>query len=95
MKFMADEFGGCFKGADKLILTDIYAAGEDPIEGVSVKNIYDKVKKHGINDVTMMNKEGVAEHVMALKKRGDMILVLGAGDIKEVTNELSERLNKR
>ncbi|OGW76774.1 MAG: UDP-N-acetylmuramate--L-alanine ligase [Omnitrophica bacterium RIFCSPLOWO2_02_FULL_45_16] len=95
MKFMADEFGGCFKGADKLILTDIYAAGEDPIEGVSVKNIYDKVKKHGINDVTMMNKEGVAEYVMALKKRGDMILVLGAGDIKEVTNELSERLNKR
>lgn len=94
-KFMADEFGVCFKGADKLILTDIYAASEDPIKGVSVKNIYDRVKKHGINDVTMMNKEGVVEHVMALKKRGDMILVLGAGDIKEVTNELSERLHKR
>ena len=94
-RFLADEFGRCFKGADKLILTDIYAASEDPIEGVSVKNIYDRVKKYGIDDVTMMNKETIAEHVMALKKRGDMILVLGAGDIKEVTNELSERLNKR
>ena len=94
-KFLAEEFGRCFKGADKLILTDIYAASEEPIEGVSVKNIYDRVKIYGVSDVTMMSKESVAEHIMGLKKRGDMILVLGAGDIKEVANELSERLNKR
>lgn len=94
-KFLAEEFGCCFKGADKLILTDIYAASEEPIEGVSVKNIYDRVKRSGVNDVTMMSKENVADHVMKLKKRGDMIIVLGAGDIKEVANELSERLNKR
>ena len=92
-KFLAEDFGRCFKGADKLILTDIYAASEEPIEGVSVKNIYDRVKKNGINDVTMMQKKSVADHVMALKKHGDIILVLGAGDIKEVANELSERLN--
>ena len=41
-----------------------------------------------------MDKALVAGHIMGLKKRGDMILVLGAGDIKEVANELSERLNK-
>ena len=92
--FLAEEFGRCFKGADKLILTDIYPASEEPIEGVSAKNIYDRVKKHGLDDVTIMNKDAVAGHVMALKKRGDMILVLGAGDIKEVANELSEKLNK-
>ncbi len=94
-KFLAEEFGRCFKGADKLILTDIYAASEEPIEGVSVRNIYDRVKRSGVNDVTMMNKENVADHVMGLKKRGDMIIVLGPGDIKEVADELSERLNKR
>jgi UDP-N-acetylmuramate--alanine ligase len=93
-KFLAEEFGRCFKGADKLILTDIYAASEEPIEGVSVKNIYDRVKLHGLNDVTMMNKESVTRHIMDMKKRGDMIVVLGAGDIKEVSDELSERLNK-
>ena len=94
-KFLAEDFGRCFKGADKLILTDIYAANEEPMEGVSVKNIYDRVRLHGLNDVKMMNKKSVTRHIMDMKKRGDMILVLGAGDIKEVSDELSERLNKR
>ena len=94
-KFLVEEFGRCFKGADKLILTDIYAASEEPIEGVSVKNIYDRVRLHGLNDVTMMNKENIARHIMDMKRSGDMIVVLGAGDIKEVSDELSEKLNKR
>jgi UDP-N-acetylmuramate--alanine ligase len=94
-KFLAEEFGRCFKGADKLILTDIYAASEEPIAGVSVKNIFDRVRMHGLDDVTMMNKNSIARHIMEMKKRGDMIVVLGAGDIKEVSDELSEELNKR
>ncbi|MCX5666274.1 MAG: UDP-N-acetylmuramate--L-alanine ligase [Candidatus Omnitrophica bacterium] len=94
-KYLAEEFGRCFKGADKLILTDIYAASEEPIEGVSVKNIYDRVKLHGLNDVMMMNKEKITEHIMDMKRSGDMIVILGAGDIKEVSDELSEKLNKR
>jgi UDP-N-acetylmuramate--alanine ligase len=93
-KFLEKEFGGCFKGADKLILTDIYAASEEPMEGVSVKNIYDRVKMTGLSDVTMMNKDDITGHIMDIKKRGDMIVVLGAGDIKKVSDELSEKFNK-
>jgi UDP-N-acetylmuramate--alanine ligase len=94
-KHLAEEFGSCFKGAHKLILTDVYAASEEPMEGISSRLIYDRVKKHGPEDVVMMDKKDVTEHVMKMKKGGDMILVLGAGDIKEVANELSDRLNKR
>ena len=94
-KFLADEFGRCFKGAHKLILTDIYAASEEPIEGISSKVIYDRVKRNGPEDVIMLEKKDITEHVMKNKRAGDMILVLGAGDIKDVANELSERLNKR
>jgi UDP-N-acetylmuramate-alanine ligase len=43
----------------------------------------------------MMDKKEVTEHIMKMKRSGDMILVLGAGDIKDVANELSERLGKR
>lgn len=93
-KFLADEFGRCFKGAHKLILTDIYAASEEPIEGISPKVIYDRVKIHGPDDVMILDKKEVTNHVMQLKKSGDIILVLGAGDIKDVANELSEKLNK-
>lgn len=90
---LADDFGRCFTGVDKLILTDIYAASEAPIEGVSVKTIYDKVKANGLADVEMMKKEDITEYVMKNKRRGDMIVVLGAGDVKDVANELSERMN--
>ena len=93
-QFLAEEFGRCFKGAHKLILADIYAASEEPIEGVSSEIIYNKVKAHGPEDVIMLDKKEIADHVMKLKKKGDMILVLGAGDIKDVAMELSEKLNK-
>lgn len=94
-KFLAEDFGRCFKGVDKLILTDIYAASEKPIRGVSIKNIYDKVKLSGIDDVAIIKKEAISEYIMHLKRRGDMILVLGAGDIKEVANDLFKRLSKK
>lgn len=92
-KFLADEFGRCFKGVDKLILTDIYAASEKAIRGVSIMNVYDKVRENGITDVTILKKEAIPEHVMRMKKPGDMILVLGAGDIKNVADSLSDMLN--
>lgn len=92
---MADDFGRCFKGADKLILTDIYAASEKAIKGVSIKNIYDRVKQNGLQDVVIIRKEDIAEYVMKLKRRGDMIFVLGAGDIKKVADELFEKLSKK
>ncbi|MBI4974283.1 MAG: UDP-N-acetylmuramate dehydrogenase [Candidatus Omnitrophica bacterium] len=91
-KFLADDFGRAFKGVDKLILTDIYAASERPIEGVSTKNIFDNVVRSGLDDVAIMKKDDIASYVMKLKRPGDMILVLGAGDIKRVADILSEEL---
>lgn len=93
-QFLADEFGRCFSGVDKLILTDIYAASEKEIEGVSIKNIYDRVKMNGLDDVMVLEKGKIPEYVMRIKKKGDMILVLGAGDIKEVANRLAEMMTK-
>lgn len=92
-KFLADEFGACFKGAHKLVLTDIFPASEPPIEGVSIKNIYEKVKANGIEDVSIVKKDDIVEHILRIKRCGDMILVLGAGDIKKVADELAMRLS--
>jgi UDP-N-acetylmuramate--alanine ligase len=87
--FLADDFGRCFGSADKLILTDIYAASEEPIEGVSVELIRKRAVKNGQEDVVVIPKEGIAGYVMNIKRPGDMILVLGAGDIKDVADELA------
>ncbi len=92
--FLADEFGRCFSGADKLILTDIYAASEHPIDGVSVRNIYDRARQAGLEDIEIMEKGRIADHVMRVAKRGDMVVVMGAGDIKKVADELAEKLNE-
>lgn len=88
-KFLADEFGRCFDGVDKLILTDIYAASEKAIKGVSARTILDRVRKNGIEDAVMLKKDDIASHVMKIKRRGDIILVMGAGDIKTVADSLA------
>ncbi|MDD3905887.1 MAG: UDP-N-acetylmuramate--L-alanine ligase [Candidatus Omnitrophica bacterium] len=90
-KFFADAFGKSFAGVDKLILTDIYAASEKPIKGVSVKCLYDKAKKNGLKDIAILRKELIPDHIMKLKRPGDMIIVMGAGNIKKVADELCQR----
>ncbi|MFH1189332.1 MAG: UDP-N-acetylmuramate--L-alanine ligase [Candidatus Omnitrophota bacterium] len=91
-KFLAEQFGRCFRGVDKLILTDIYAASEKAIKGVSIMNIYDKAKASGMKDIRVMKKDLIPEYVMRVKRPGDMILVLGAGDVKAVADRLSDML---
>lgn len=91
-KLLADEFGKCFKGVDKLILTDIFPASEEAIKGVSIRTVYDKVRKNGLKDVVMVKKDEIPDYVMKLKRPGDMILVLGAGDIKSVADSLAGSL---
>ena len=91
-KFLADDFGKCFDGADKVILTDIYAASEKSIKGVTIKTLYDRIKRSGLTDVSIFRKEDIADHVKGIARPGDIILVLGAGDIKKVADDLTVRL---
>jgi len=56
-------------------------------------NIYDRVKASGISEVGVLKKELIPEYVMRFKRPGDIILVLGAGDIKTVADRLSDMLN--
>ncbi|MFA6142590.1 MAG: UDP-N-acetylmuramate--L-alanine ligase [Candidatus Omnitrophota bacterium] len=93
-KFLADGFGKCFKGVDKLILTDIYAASEKPIEGISINSICDRVKAGGVDDIAIIEKDKISSHIMAIKRRGDMIVIMGAGDIKKVADKLTEELKR-
>lgn len=94
-KFLAEEFGMCFECADKVILTDIYAASEKPIKGVSIKMIHDSIKRSGKKDVSIVKKGLLARYVKKISKRGDMILILGAGDIIKVADDLRNRFEAK
>ncbi len=91
-KFLKKEFGRCFAFADHVVITDIYAANEKPIEGVGAKTIYEEVKLSGHKSVCFLPREKVKDYLLETVKDGDMLMMLGAGDIGSLAEELNERL---
>jgi UDP-N-acetylmuramate--alanine ligase len=88
-----DEFLTAFEGADRLILTEIYAAGEDPIAGATGEALYQAIKRKGHLDVEFMpDKDAIAGQLAGALKSGDVVLTLGAGDIYKVGEALVEAL---
>jgi UDP-N-acetylmuramate--alanine ligase len=84
-----DEFVSAFDGADRLILTDIYGAGEDPIAGVSSETLYQAIKKQGHLEVEhIAAKDQIVVQLAPSLKPGDVVLTLGAGDIHKVGEAL-------
>ncbi len=91
-KYLKTRFGKCFESADHLIITDIYAASEEPLDGVSGKDIYEEVKRQGHKDAVFLPKKEIKGYLLKYVKPGDMILVLGAGDVTSISEELSKEL---
>lgn len=92
-KLLAEEFARCFYQADILIMTDIYSAMEDPIEGVTGEMIANITRDYGHKDVIYIpNKNDIPDQVMKILKPGDLIITLGAGDIWKSGKEIVNRL---
>ncbi len=91
-----DEFCRAFHQADLLLVTEIYPAGEEPIEGVSGKKLADGIKEHGHRDVRFV---GGLEEVPGIVEReireGDLILTLGAGSVTTLSERLAEMVRAR
>jgi len=90
------EFGKAFGDADVLILTDIYSAGEQPIENVDGESIYKEAIKSGHKDVKYMpEKDKIADYLLDIIQDGDLVITMGAGDVWKVGEELIDKLPKR
>jgi UDP-N-acetylmuramate--alanine ligase len=77
-----DEFVTAFYDADVLVLTDVYAAGEQPIAGATAERLAGEVRRHGQKDVTWIaDREKIPEHLAAVVREGDIVITLGAGNI--------------
>jgi len=83
------EFAGAFSNADVLLVTDIYPAGEQPVEGVSGKILFDTICEHGQRNVWFVpDKKALPEKTRELMMQGDIVITLGAGDIWKAGREL-------
>lgn len=95
-KLLAKEYGRSFVCADKLIITDVYSAGEDPIPGVSGKLIVDMVQKLSHQDVLYIpTKEAVLAYLEEHAQPQDLVITMGAGDIYTVGEQYVAAAGKK
>jgi len=87
------EFSTAFYEADVLYVTDIYPAGEAPIEGVTAAALIDSIQAYGHKQVfPAAGLQQIAEQVAPALRPGDVALTLGAGSIWQVGEQLLQRL---
>ena len=91
-EFLLKEFGKSFSDADELIVTDIYAASEPPKAGVSGESVCQVVRENGHSHAEFIARDKVTAAVKERWQPGDLIITLGAGDITQVAQELSNSL---
>src|SRR5216110_1500751 len=83
-KALRKEFGRAFDDADRVVVTDVYAASETPIPGISGEMIVDEIAAHGHRGASYQPRfECVHHEVGNLLDIGDLVLSLGAGNIHE------------
>ena len=80
-----DSFGSAFGDADVLVLTDIYAAGEAPREGVTGHLVVDAVRSAGGPEpIWAPTLDDASNQLLALLRPGDLLMTVGAGDVRDV-----------
>jgi UDP-N-acetylmuramate--alanine ligase len=90
---LMDEFALSFNNADVLFITDIYAASEQPIEGVTAEILTENIRKYGHKNVNYIGEvETAAEKVTANLQAGDLVITLGAGSITRLSDVILETL---
>lgn len=81
LKSLLDEFVQSLKMADKVIVTDVYAAREKNTFGITSEKLYLKLKEEGVDCEYISSFEDIASCVLKEAKKGDIIATIGAGDI--------------
>src|SRR5262245_53348879 len=75
-----DEFTRCFNRADVLVLTEIYAAGEDKLPGIEASRLAEAIRAHGHRAVHFeRDLDSALERLLELVRPGDLVVTLGAG----------------
>jgi UDP-N-acetylmuramate--alanine ligase len=88
-----DGFCTCFNDAEIVLVADVYAAGEAPIDGISRDALVEGLSAHGHRHARALERpEDLAPLIAELARPGDMVVCLGAGSITAWANSLPEEL---
>ncbi|MBW2084837.1 MAG: UDP-N-acetylmuramate--L-alanine ligase, partial [Deltaproteobacteria bacterium] len=84
-----EEFTTAFNQADRVILTEIYAAGEKPITGITGLALFESIRAHGYREALFEpDLDRLAAVVVSGLNSGDVVLTLGAGSISRTSDEI-------
>ena len=91
---LMDAFGPSLAGADHVVLTDIYAASEDPIPGVTIETLAESIRKTLTVPLDVVPKlDDVVTAIVRAAKPGDVVITLGAGSIGSLPDRLITALD--
>ncbi len=93
LQSLFEEFCTCFNDADAVIVAEVYAAGETPIEGIDRDHFVAGLRAHGHREVVPLDgSQQLAGIVRGLAKSGDYVVCLGAGNITQWAYALPDEL---
>jgi UDP-N-acetylmuramate--alanine ligase len=92
---LAEAFGPALAAADRVIVSGVYSAGEPPIPGVSGRLVARAVRAAGGDAAYVGRRADLAAAIAAEARPGDLVLLMGAGDITSVPDELAPLLGER
>ncbi len=92
---LMDEFASAFNNADVLFVTDIYAASENPIEGINAEVLTGRIKSYGHKNAEYVGAlEGCPEILLQHVREGDLVITLGAGSVHRAGDQLLSLLHE-
>jgi UDP-N-acetylmuramate--alanine ligase len=90
-----DQFAACFEGADEVIIADVYAAGETPVDGINADALAEAVRKTGKENVhRFSDPKDLAPLIAKIARPDDFVICLGAGHITHWAQALPRELDR-
>jgi UDP-N-acetylmuramate--alanine ligase len=96
IKELYDKFVISFNQADIVVVTSIYSAGENAINGVTSESLFQGIKEHGHKEVIHCpQQEEILSVLLSVIKPGDVVMTLGAGNIYRTGDQLLKELSTK
>ncbi|OFV95956.1 MAG: UDP-N-acetylmuramate--L-alanine ligase [Acidobacteria bacterium RIFCSPLOWO2_12_FULL_54_10] len=93
---LLDDFARCFVPCDHVLVMDIYAAGEAPLEGITSKTLTDRMEATSFSAVEHQpTADAVVRRLLEITRPGDLVLTQGAGSVWQVGEQFLEALRQR
>lgn len=89
------DFARAFRWSDYTIFTDVYSAFEKPQKGIDGTLIYNEAKRNGLKCAYVTDKSEIPPLLPDVLKGGDYLMIMGAGDINEIRQDVLRILNPK